>query len=53
MMLACAVFSYVLGSISKILHRYDLLAREFKEKMKYVNKYCKMNKVPANLRFQI
>ena len=46
MLVASGSFSYILNSIGNIVSRYNILARNYRERMNYVNKYLIKKEVP-------
>lgn len=53
MLVACAVFAYVVGSIETIVRRSNTIENLFKEKILHVNQYLTHQRIPRSLRLQV
>lgn len=53
MLVASGSFSYILNSIGNIVSRYNILARNYREKMNYVTKFLLKKEVPSELKMKI
>ncbi|CDW81481.1 UNKNOWN [Stylonychia lemnae] len=53
MIVASASFSFTLNTISTLVSRYNLLARNYKEKMNFVTQFMLSKQVPGDLRMRI